>query len=190
MTTPEYAIDKGYGKQITRVAFYDRNRVAKDTPLSVIELQNALFNKLLKEHPEWEKVGIYRDIDEFGVTPGNRIEFDRLVSDCKKGLIDLVVVKTISMFSRNVVECIDKVSTFRSMDPPVEIYFVNENLDTRNPEKLAPFINMYATMEEAEKRSRNIKGPMKTRYSAGTYNSRGVKHKSHIRRIRRTRGRK
>lgn len=190
MTTPEKALDDESYKQITRVAFYDRNRVTKDTPISVIELQNALFHKLLKEHPEWEKVGIYRDIDEFGVAPGNRMEFDRLISDCNKGLIDLVVVKTISKFSRNVMECIDKVSSFRSMDPPVGIYFVNENIDTRKPEKLAPFINMYAMMEEAEKRNRSIKEPVNTRYSSGTYNSKVLKRKSRMRRRRGIRGRK
>ena len=81
MITPEKPINIHTDEHITRVAFYDRNRVDPDTPISVIDLQNALFYRLLKKHPEWENIGIYRDIDEFGATSRNQLEFNKLMED-------------------------------------------------------------------------------------------------------------
>jgi hypothetical protein len=171
MTTPKKVIRADSNEQITRVAFYDRNRVTHDTPISVIELQNAMFYRLQKTHPQWKTIGIYRDIDELGQTPGNHYEYDRLVDDCKKGMIDLVVAKSISKISRNLVDCIDKVTTLHSMDPPVELYFINENIDTRKENDLSAFVNMYALMAESEEITKVPKKPINTRYLPGTYDS-------------------
>ena len=190
MTTSPKAIHKESDNKIIRVAFYDRNRVTHDTPISVIELQNAVFRHLLQAHPEWKNVGIYRDIDELGEMPGNHMEYDRLVNDCIKGMIDLVVTKSICKFSRSIDDCIKKVSVFHSLNPPVDIYFINENIDTRKPDNLALFINMYSLINESEKSSGNAKEPIKTRYASEKYDSSGTKKKSRIHSRHRRRGRK
>ena len=188
MITPERTIETKTDKQMLRVAFYDRNRVDPDTPISVIELQNALFYRLLKKHPEWENIGIYRDIDEFGTTSRNQLEFNKLMEDCKKGMIDLVVVKSISKFSRNVVDLISMVSAFHSMNPAVELYFINENIDTRKDNDLAPFEYMHNLMKESEERTRTIKESLTARYSPGKFDSKGIKKKSKKHRKHKRRG--
>ena len=188
MITPEKLLNTQTDEQITRVAFYDRNHFSPDTPISVIELQNALFYRLLKKHPEWENIGIYRDIDEFGTTSRNQLEFNKLMEDCKKGMIDLIVVKSISKFSRNIVDFLSMVSAFRSMDPAVELYFINENIDARKDRDLTPFEYMHNLMAESEERTRTIKESLATRYSPGKYYSKTIKKKSRKQRKRKTRG--
>ena len=178
MKTPERTTVIKTDKQVLRVAFYDRNRVDPDTPISVIELQNALFYRLLKKHPEWENAGIYRDIDEFGTTSCNQLEFNKLMEDCKRGMIDLVVVKSISKFSRNIVDLISMVSAFHSMNPAVELYFINENIDTRKDNDLAPFEYMHNHITESEERTRTIKESLRARYLPGTFDHKGIKKKS------------
>ena len=86
-------------------------------------------------------------------------------------MIDLVVAKSISKISRNLVDCIDKVTTLHSMDPPVELYFINENIDTRKENDLSAFVNMYALMAESEEITKVPKKPINTRYLPGTYDS-------------------
>ena len=188
MITPKKPLNTQTEEQITRVAFYDRNRVTRDTPLSVIELQNSSFRQLLKDHPEWSNIGIYRDLDIIGEPPGNRPEFDRLVSDCEKGLIDLIVVKNVSKISRNIVELVEKVSSFRSMQPAVQLYFLHEDIDTRKSNYLSPFEYMYNLMKESEQKSMTAKEPKNTRNSPGKYDSKAIKKKSKIHRKRKTRG--
>ena len=188
MIAPKKPLKRQAEEQITRVAFYDRNHVTSDTPLSAIELQNGRFRQLLKEHPEWSNVGIYRDLDIIGELPGDHPEFEKLVGDCEKGLIDLIVVKNVSRISRNIVDLVEKVSAFRSMRPAVEIYFLHEDIDTRKSNYLSPFEYMYNLMKESEEKSKIKKEPINTRYSPGKYDSKAIKEKSKIHRKRKTRG--
>lgn len=188
MITPKKPLNTQAEEQITRVAFYDRNRVTRDTPLSAIELQNSSFRQLLKDHPKWSSVGIYRDLDIIGELPGDRPEFDRLVSDCQKGLIDLIVVKNVSKLSRNIVDLVEKISFFHSMRPAVELYFSHEDIDTRKSNYLSPFEYMYNLMKESEQKSMTAKEPKYTRYSPGKYDSKAIKKKSKMHRKRKTRG--
>ena len=129
MISPKYTENHQDKNEMTRVAFYDRIRVNPDTHISVIELSNAMFYQLLHDHPDWDNVGIYRDVDELGSASCNHFEYDRMIDDCKAGLIDLIVVKNIRLFSRNVVDFLDKTSTLHSICPNVNFYFICEGLD-------------------------------------------------------------
>lgn len=190
MIAPKKSLNTQAKEQITRVAFYDRNRVTRDTPLSAIELQNCSFRQLLKDHPEWSSVGIYRDLDIIGELPGARPEFDRLVSDCQKGLIDVIVVKNVSKLSGNMLDLVEKVSSFHSMQPAVNLYFLHEDIDTRKSNYLSPFEYMYNLMKESEEKSIIAKKSINTRYSPGKYSSTALKKKFKMQRKRKTRGRK
>ncbi len=187
MISPKYTENHQDKNEMTRVAFYDRIRVTPDAPISVIELGNAMFYQLLHNHPDWDNVGIYRDVDELGSASCNHFEYDRMIDDCKAGLIDLIVVKNIRLFSRNVVDFLDKTSTLHSICPNVNFNFICEGLDTRKNKDLAAYEFIYSVIKEDEQ-NRMKRGCSMRRYSPGKYNSRCSKRKSHTYKIRRTRG--
>ena len=157
MISPNHTKNHEDKNEITRVAFYDRIRVTPDAPISVTELSNAMFNQMLHAHPDWDNVGIYRDIDEFGSSSCNHSEYDLMIDDCKAGLIDLIVVKNIRSFSRNVVDFLDKASKLHSICPNINIYFICEGLDTRKNEDLATYEFLYSVIK-ADVQNRRTRG--------------------------------
>ena len=49
-------------------------------------------------------VGIYADEGITGTKTNKRDEFLRMIDDCMNGLIDIVITKSVSRFSRNLVD--------------------------------------------------------------------------------------
>lgn len=84
------------------------------------------YTKLIQAKPGWVFIGIYVDDGVSGLGTRNRDGFNRLISDCLKGCIDLVLTKSISCFARNTV---DSVSTIRILkEKGVGVYFEKENI--------------------------------------------------------------
>lgn len=52
----------------------------------------------------WELVDLYADAGISGTSAEKRPDFQRLLSDCRKGRIDKVLVKSISRFARNTMD--------------------------------------------------------------------------------------
>lgn len=48
-----------------------------------------------------EMAGIYADEGISGTSTRKRTDFNRMISDCERGKIDLIIVKSISRFARN-----------------------------------------------------------------------------------------
>ena len=51
-----------------------------------------------------------------------------MIDDCKLGLIDLVITKSISRFARNTVDCLNYIRELKEMNIPV--FFEKENINT------------------------------------------------------------
>ena len=80
-----------------------------------------------------------------------------MIDACKRGEVDLIVVKEVSRFARNISDCLNTVEELLTLDPPVGIYFENNNLntlDTGNRVFLAVFA-MFAELE-SELKSRSV----------------------------------
>ena len=111
-----------------RTAAYCRVSTASDTPDGSFEVQCAYYEKLIKDDPNMEFVGVYGDHGKSGRSMRGRKELNRLIKDCEAGKIDLVLTKSISRFARNMLEC---VNTIRQLsDLGVTVRFEKENLDT------------------------------------------------------------
>ena len=61
-------------------------------------------------------------------TRDTRPEFQRLLTDCRAGKIDIVIAKSITRFARNTVDTLVTVRTLK--EKGVEIYFEKENIYT------------------------------------------------------------
>ena len=73
-------------------------------------------------------IGIYADEGISGTSEDKRIEFKRMIADCRKGKIDRIYTKSISRFSRNTRDCLKNIRELKSLG--ISVYFEKENIDT------------------------------------------------------------
>ena len=84
-----------------RVAAYARVSSASDDQLNSFAAQNEHYTTLISGKENWTMVDIYADEGITGTSIEKREDFKRLLSDCRRGKIDRVLVKSISRFARN-----------------------------------------------------------------------------------------
>ena len=90
-----------------RVAAYARVSSASDDQLNSFAAQNRHYSDLISSKENWRMVDIYADEGITGTSAEKREDFQRLLADCRRGLIDRVLVKSISRFARNTKECLE-----------------------------------------------------------------------------------
>lgn len=117
-----------------RVVVYVRVSTDDEKQISSFELQKSYYEDFVKEHPNWELVEIYSDEGISGTSLNNRDNFKRMIEDCKnpKNKINLIVVKSVSRFARNLEDCISHVRKLADLRPPIGIYFEIERMFTLN----------------------------------------------------------
>lgn len=84
-----------------RVAAYARVSSDSEDQLNSLAVQVDYYTHLIQENPNWEFAGIYTDEGITGTSTKRREQFNRLMDDCRAGLIDRVLVKSASRFARN-----------------------------------------------------------------------------------------
>lgn len=115
-----------------RVAAYARVSVNTDETRNSLLNQVDAYSKFIKSNPEWIFAGVYADLGISGTGMDKRDEFERMLSDCKKGLIDVILVKSISRFARNTVDLLQTVRYLRSLN--IEVRFERESIHTLSSE--------------------------------------------------------
>lgn len=115
-----------------RVAAYCRVSTDSNEQELSLDTQKNHYESYIKANSEWEYAGIYYDDGISGTKTAKRDGLLRLVEDCEKGLIDLVITKSISRFSRNTTDCLALVRKLLNYD--VYIIFEKENIHTGSME--------------------------------------------------------
>lgn len=90
------------------------------------ESQCSYYRKLIEDKDTMVFSGIYGDQGLSGLHASKRPEFLRMIEDCKEGKIDLIMVKSISHFSRNTIECQMYINLLKEYK--VKIYFEKEKI--------------------------------------------------------------
>lgn len=103
------------GYQKLNVAAYVRVS-EKTTSLST---QIQYFEKLIKGNKDWNFAGVYSDYGISGTSITKREGFQKMLDDCKSGKIDMVLVKSISRFARNTVDCLKATRLLKDIGIPV-----------------------------------------------------------------------
>lgn len=149
----------------TKVAAYARVSTGKDAMLHSLAAQVSYYNKMISEQTGWEFAGVYADEALTG-TKDTREEFQRLISDCKAGKIDMVIVKSISRFARNTFTMLKTVRELKALG--VDVFFEEQNLHTLSAEgeMVLTFLASFA-QEEARSNSENIKWKIKKDFEKG-----------------------
>lgn len=155
---------------VKRVAVYARVSTDDPNQTSSYELQKNHYTDMIKRYPNWKLVDIYADEGISGTSLQHRDSFIRMMDDCDKGKIDLIVTKSVSRFARNIVDCIGYVRKLKHMNPPISIFFESENLhtlDTHSEMHLA-FIATFA-QEESHIKSEIMNSSIEMRFKRGIF---------------------
>ena len=102
-------------KRRLRVAAYARVSEKTQRLLHSLAYQESYYTNLIRNNPEWEFVKVYSDEAITGTLIKNRAGFIDMINDCKKGKIDIILVKSISRFSRNTVDLLNTVRFLKSI---------------------------------------------------------------------------
>ena len=151
-----------------RVAAYCRVSTDQDAQTTSYEYQVDHFQKLVAANPEWELVDIYADEGLSGTNAAKRKDFQRMITDCKAGKIDMVLTKDIRRFARNTLDCLYYVRLLKNLDPPVAVYFEGESLNTLDAKQEAVLALLSSVAQgESENKSEAIKWSYRHRFSNG-----------------------
>jgi len=111
-----------------RVAAYVRVSTDHAEQLASYKSQIAYFTDKINNNPAWTLVDIYKDEAISGTGTGKRDDFNRLINDCVGGKIDVVITKSLSRFSRNVVDTLKYVRLLKERN--IAIIFEEEGINT------------------------------------------------------------
>ncbi|WP_010244544.1 recombinase family protein [Acetivibrio cellulolyticus] len=152
-----------------RVAAYARVPCDKDTMLHSLAAQIDYYRKYIIRNPEWEFVGVYADEAKTG-TKEDREQFQKLLSDCRSGLIDMVVTKSISRFARNTVTLLGTVRELKELG--INIFFEEQNINSVSEEgELMLTLLASQAQEESLSCSENCKWKIRKGFELGQPNT-------------------
>ena len=133
-----------------QVAAYARVSTLTEAQEESYETQAAYYRQLIELTEGWSFVGIYADQGISGTSASKRPEFQRLMADAKSGLINLILCKSISRFSRNFADAQKYVHELKAIN--VEVRFEKEGISSFDPSADMIF-NMMAAVAQEESRS-------------------------------------
>ncbi len=143
-------------------------RVSKDTERleNSLSAQTAYFEDYIRKNPALEFAGVYADRFVSGTQSEKRPEFNRLISDCEAGKIDLVLVKSVSRFARSTLDLLNAVRRLKNAG--VGVYFEKENINTQSGdgEFMLTVLASFA-QDEVRDLSDNVKWSFKKRFEKG-----------------------
>ncbi len=108
-----------------RVAAYCRVSTASEEQLISLDAQKAHYEEYIKANNSWEYAGLYYDEGVSGTKKEHREGLLKLIADCEKGLIDMIITKSISRFSRNTTDCLEMVRKLMNLN--VVVFFEKKN---------------------------------------------------------------
>ena len=152
-----------------RVAAYARVSMDSENLLNSLSNQISYFNDFIQGNSGWEFVGIYSDEAITGTSTKHREGFKRLIADCETNKIDLVLVKSISRFARDTVDCIKTVRRLKSIG--VEVYFERERISTFTSDGEL-MLTLLASFAQAESESigNNVRWDIRKKFEKGIPN--------------------
>lgn len=150
-----------------KVAAYCRVSTGRCEQEESLEIQQSYYTAYIKGNSEWEFAGIYSDTRS-GLSADKREGFMQMMEDAYDGKIDIILCKSISRFSRNIIECQRYTSELSSRN--IIVIFEKEHLRTDEPTSNLIFSLMCAiAQDESRSISENLKTAIRHRVEAGDY---------------------
>lgn len=143
-------------RQQVRVAAYCRVSTDDEEQLTSYEAQQSYYKNKILSTPNWTFAGIFADEGITGTSARKRPEFLRMIQQCKRKKIDLILTKSISRFSRNTVDCLNYIRMLKALG--VAVIFEKENINTLTAESemMLTLLGAFA-QAESESISANVR---------------------------------
>ena len=147
---PEYSGKSNADFRPKRVAAYCRVSTDKEQQEHSFETQKEMYTDMIMMKPSWQMAGIYADEGITGTIAKKRPDFMRMIEDCRKGKIDMVITKSVSRFSRNNLDCLLYVRELKERGIP--ILFEKEGINTLQVSSEL-LITLFSGLSQAESES-------------------------------------
>lgn len=133
-----------------RVAAYARVSTEAEAQQDSLRTQVDYYTRFIQQNSLWEFVKVYVDSGKSGTSAEHRPQFRQMIADAKAGKLDIILVKSISRFARNVVDAQRYVHELKAHN--VEVRFEREAISTFDPTSDMVF-NILAAVAQEESRS-------------------------------------
>ena len=134
-----------------RVAAYCRVSTAQEEQLNSYDVQVRYYTEKIRSEPKWAFVGIFADRGLSGTSTKKRDEFNKMIKQCRRGKIDMIITKSISRFARNTADVLKYVRMLKEIG--VDIFFEEQNIHSTQP-GAEFYITIYGSIAQSE--SENI----------------------------------
>lgn len=150
------------------VAAYCRVSTDDEDQINSYNAQVAYYREKIMQNPKWRFVDIYADEGITGTLANKRDDFMRMIKDCEKGKIDLILTKSVSRYARNVVDSLSYIRKLKAMG--IGIFFEEQNINSLTEES-ETYIGIYSVIaqSESENISANVSWEIHKRMQNGTY---------------------
>ena len=153
-----------------RIAAYIRVSSSSEEQLESFAAQQTHYQQMAASRADWDLVDIYADEGITGTSMKKRGDFLRLLADCKRGLIDQVVVKSVSRFARNAKECLLAIRELKALN--VSVYFEEQQIDTRiATSEMMTAVFASLAQAESESISKNMRWSYQVRMKKGEFST-------------------
>ena len=139
-----------------RVAAYCRVSTKQEEQINSYEVQKKHYTEKINANPEWQMVGIFADRGITGTSVLKRDEFNKMIKLCKSKKIDMILVKSISRFARNTVDCLHYTRMLKTLG--IDVYFEEQGIHSIKSDAEF-YISIYGTIAQSE--SENISANVK-----------------------------
>ena len=148
------------------VGVYARVSTNRKEQLDSLAVQASDLTRLAAAHMTWFVADIFLDVAS-AKTGTSRTEFNRMISECEKGNIDIIITKSISRFGRDIQECLEAIRKIRAARK--RIIFERDKIDTEViGDELIISVIEACEQSENEWRSENIRWGLKKKAENGT----------------------
>ena len=135
-----------------RVCSYCRVSTRQEKQEMSLTSQVQHFSELIDSNPNYINVGAFIDQGISAKTQSKRLEFMRMITECRNRNIDIIYTKTVSRFGRNSKEMLRTIEELTRIG--VRVIFEVEEIDTlRDKSTLQRVLKSYMAEEELTKDS-------------------------------------
>ncbi len=154
--------------RMIRCAAYCRVSSDSEDQLNSFMTQLKYYENFLADSKTETLINVYADEGVTGTREDKREDFQRMMSNCRKGKIDRIYTKSISRFARNTKDCLKNIRELKSLG--ITVFFEKENIDTANmPDEMMITIMGSLAQEESVSISQNMRWSVQKRMQNGTY---------------------
>ena len=151
-----------------RVAAYCRVSNSAEEHINSFFAQVQYYNDYIRANKDMTLVDIYADEGITGTSMKKRKEFLRMMKDAHDKKLDTILVKSITRFARNSLECLEAIRKLKS--DGVNVIFENDGIDTAKMDsEIIVYIKSAFAQSEATSASKRMRTSVRLRMESGMY---------------------